>query len=123
MDLRFDGLTIIVTGGGTGIGRAIAQAFAAGGGSVVVNYRKSEKEARQTVADIEQAGGQAKAVQADVTQWDDVTRLIDEARVTFGSVDILINNAGGNIATSIQGSTLGFGPVEQDGKGRVGAEG
>jgi len=90
-------LTIIVTGGGTGIGRAIAQGFAAGGGSVIVNYRKSEREAQQTVADIEQAGGHAKAVQADVTQWEDVTRLIDETRATFGSVDILVNNAGGNI--------------------------
>lgn len=97
MELMFNGRTIIVTGGGTGIGRAIAQAFAAAGGSVIVNYRKSAAEAHQTVAEIEQSGGRAQAVQADVTQWTDVTRMIDQARATFGSVDVLVNNAGGNI--------------------------
>lgn len=85
----------VVTGGGTGIGKAISQTFARCGAPVVVNFCHSRADAEQTVAEIEQAGGQAKAVKADVTQRDEVEGLFEQATAAFGGVTILVNNAGG----------------------------
>ena len=86
--------TAIVTGGGRGIGRAIAVRLARDGARVVVNYSRSAEAAEQVVAEIVEAGGEAVAIQADVAIAADVQRLVDGAKERFGSVDILVNNAG-----------------------------
>ncbi|MCA9268763.1 MAG: 3-ketoacyl-ACP reductase [Planctomycetales bacterium] len=84
----------VVSGASRGIGRAIAQRLAADGLAVVVNYHASVAAAAEVVAQIEAAGGQAIAVQADVGASDDRRRLVDEALARFGRVDVLVNNAG-----------------------------
>jgi 3-oxoacyl-[acyl-carrier protein] reductase len=84
----------IVTGGGRGIGRAIALELAAAGIKVVVNYAGRSEKAEETVSLIRQSGGESIAVQADVSQAAEVDRLIQTTLEHFGKVDILINNAG-----------------------------
>src|SRR5262245_56657166 len=81
--------TALVTGATSGIGKAIAQQLAALGAEVVVHGR-SAKRGAETVRAIENDGGKARFVAADLSKADDVRRLADEA----GHVDILINNAG-----------------------------
>src|SRR5258706_338903 len=83
----------IVTGGGSGIGRATSLAFARIGASVVVAGR-TEAKLRDVVDEIVCEGGQAVAVPVDVTDGDDVRRMITVAVDEFGGVDILFNNAG-----------------------------
>jgi len=92
MDLT--GKVAIVTGGSRGIGRAIALRLAAAGARVVVNYRGNQAAAEEVVAHIQAHGGQAIAVQADVSDMAQAEALIEAARQTFGRVDILVNNAG-----------------------------
>jgi 3-oxoacyl-[acyl-carrier protein] reductase len=84
----------LVTGGGTGIGRGISLAFAREGGLVAVNYSKSREKAEDTVRQIKSGGGQALAVQADVTREADARRLVDTVVKEWGRLDILVNNAG-----------------------------
>lgn len=89
-----DGQCALVTGGGTGIGAAIAEALAAAGAVVVINYAKSGDAAEQLARGIRAGDGQALTVRADVSQEPDVLALFAEAIEAFGTVDILINNAG-----------------------------
>lgn len=84
----------IVTGGGRGIGRAIALELAAAGIKVVVNYAGRSDKAEETAALIRQAGGESIAVQADVSQAAEVDRLVRTTIEHFGKIDILVNNAG-----------------------------
>jgi NAD(P)-dependent dehydrogenase (short-subunit alcohol dehydrogenase family) len=91
--MRLQGKVAVVTGSGTGIGRAIATLFGREGASVVVNGRRPEPIAVTTSA-IEAAGGCAIAVAADVTSAAGVEQLTDAAASAFGKVDILVNNAG-----------------------------
>jgi NAD(P)-dependent dehydrogenase (short-subunit alcohol dehydrogenase family) len=91
-DMLLRGQVAIVTGGGRGIGRAIARRFAAEGASVVVTAR-SENEIREVVAEIEGAGGKAAAVQADLGREADCKKIVDGARAAFGAVHVLVNNA------------------------------
>jgi len=86
--------SVIVTGSSRGIGRAVAERLAADGFAVTVNYAGNRKAADEAVAAIVTAGGRAVAVQADVSQSGDVTRLFDETEQAFGRVDALVNNAG-----------------------------
>lgn len=86
------GQVAIVTGGGRGIGRAIARRFAAEGASVVVTAR-SENEIREVVAEIEGAGGKAAAVKADLGREADCKSIVEGARAAFGAVHVLVNNA------------------------------
>ncbi len=91
---KLDGKVAIVTGASKGIGAGIALRLAADGASVVVNYARSAEDAERVVTTIRQAGGQAAAVQADVSQAPAVGALFDAAVSAFGHVDILVNNAG-----------------------------
>ncbi|KOG90519.1 short-chain dehydrogenase [Streptomyces varsoviensis] len=93
MTARFTGKTVLVTGGGTGIGRGIALAFAREGANVVVSGRRAEP-LKETVALIEAAGGGAATVTADVTDAREVTHLVEETVARFGSLDAAVNNAG-----------------------------
>lgn len=95
--MDFDGKTVLITGGGRGIGRTLARDFAARGASVVVNYAASADGADKTVHDIETAGGRAIAAQADIADVAAVNAMFDAARDAFGRVEILVNNAGINI--------------------------
>jgi NAD(P)-dependent dehydrogenase (short-subunit alcohol dehydrogenase family) len=91
--MRLKDKVAIITGGGTGLGRAIALRFAQEGARVVVNGRRPgpiDEVAAQIIAD----GGQARAVAGDVTVGPDVERLVAEATAAFGALDILVNNAG-----------------------------
>lgn len=84
----------IVTGASRGIGRAIALRLAQKDNAVIVNYASNEAEAISVVQRIQDLGGRAHAVQADVSLAGDVRKLFDTADEVFGGVDILVNNAG-----------------------------
>lgn len=88
------GKVAIVTGSSRGIGRAIAERFAADGAAVVVNYNRSAGEAREVVAAIEQRGGKAAAIQGDASVVADIRRLFRDTIAKFAGVDIVVNNAG-----------------------------
>jgi 3-oxoacyl-[acyl-carrier protein] reductase len=88
------GKVAIVTGSSRGIGRAIAETLAADGAKVVVNYNSSEAAANEVLAGITANGGEAIAVQADVSDLSAAQRLIKTALDTYGQIDILVNNAG-----------------------------
>lgn len=90
---RFTDRTALVTGAGSGIGRAVALALAAEGAQVVVAGRRQEP-LDETVALIEQAGGKALAVTADVSRAADIQAVVDAAVDPFGSLDVAVNNAG-----------------------------
>lgn len=83
----------LVTGGGTGIGKAASMELAKRGAIVAVNYSRSQSEAEETVEKIRKAGGQAFAIQADVSKNSDVQDMIQAIVNTHGTVDILVNNA------------------------------
>jgi len=88
------GRVALVTGAGRGIGRGIAVALVERGWTVVVNYRNNAEAAAETVRLVEQAGGQALAVQADVAEAADRERLVEATLEKFGRIDLLVNNAG-----------------------------
>ena len=83
----------LVTGAAKGIGAGIAKAMAAAGASVVVNYASDRDGAERIVAEIETAGGNAFAMQANISVVAEVEHLFAEAVATFGRLDILVNNA------------------------------
>lgn len=84
----------IITGGSRGIGRAAALALASSGAKVVVNYARSSDAADAVVREIQAAGGEAIAFQADVSQSEDVDNLIKQTLDKFKRIDVLVNNAG-----------------------------
>jgi glucose 1-dehydrogenase len=88
------GKVAIVTGGGSGIGQAIAKRLGCDGAKVIIDYIGSEAGADDTRQAIEACGSQGQVVQADVTKMADVRELVDTAWTRFGSADILVNNAG-----------------------------
>ena len=91
---RLAGKTALITGGNTGIGRAVARAYAAEGADIAVNWIDRETEALSLVAEIEALGNQALAVRADVTAEAQVSAMIGRVVETFGRLDILVGNAG-----------------------------
>jgi NAD(P)-dependent dehydrogenase (short-subunit alcohol dehydrogenase family) len=98
MSVRFSNATALVTGGGSGIGRAVALALAAEGAAIVVAGR-TPGPLHATVELIARAGGRAAAVPADTTSAADMERLVDAAVDAFGSLDVAVNNAGVLTAT------------------------
>ncbi|MEO9171122.1 MAG: SDR family oxidoreductase [Candidatus Baltobacteraceae bacterium] len=92
--MRLAGRVAIVTGGDTGIGKAISLGIAREGGSVVVDYFGDAKPANAVVDEIENFGGKAYAVAADISKPDEVDELIEATVKHFGGLDILVNNAG-----------------------------
>lgn len=88
------GKIALVTGASRGIGRAIALELAAQGATVIVNYQKNADAAQEVVAAITTGGGQAIAVQGDVSQEADANALVKAALDAYGKLDILVNNAG-----------------------------
>lgn len=92
--LDLTGQVAVVTGASSGIGAASARLLARAGADTVVNYRKSEDGARETARAVEESGRRAVVVQADVSKEEDVVRLFEEARRAFGTVHVLVANAG-----------------------------
>jgi NAD(P)-dependent dehydrogenase (short-subunit alcohol dehydrogenase family) len=98
---RLAGKTALVTGGGSGIGRATALAFAAEGAKVAVAGRRIEK-LREVVAQIQKGGGEALAVACDVSKAADAERAVREVVGRFGGLNVLVNNAGALSATTVE---------------------
>ncbi|HEY4088346.1 MAG TPA: 3-oxoacyl-ACP reductase family protein [Bryobacteraceae bacterium] len=88
------GKVALVTGASRGIGKAIALAFARAGARVVVNFLNRENDARAVEEDILSRGSKCVCIRADVSKQSEVLRLVEEAGQNFGSVDVLVNNAG-----------------------------
>jgi 3-oxoacyl-[acyl-carrier protein] reductase len=88
------GKVAIVTGASKGIGAGIAKGLAAAGAAVVVNYASSRDGADRVVSEITRQGGRAIAVQGDTSRPADVRRLFEETEKAFGSLNVLVNNAG-----------------------------
>ncbi len=92
--MKLEGKNAVVTGGGRGVGRAISIEFAKEGANVVVNYAGNQKAADEVVEIIKSMGRKAVAVKGDVGQEADAQRIIDTCVENFGSIHILVNNAG-----------------------------
>ena len=88
------GQKALVTGGNSGIGKAVAIELGKAGADVVVNYVRGEDQAREVVTEIEKSGSRAFAHQADVSQEDQVSAMFEKMKAELGTIDILINNAG-----------------------------
>ncbi len=85
---------VIVTGGSKGIGSATARAMAAAGASLVINYASSMADAEEVVSSIQQAGGNAVSVRADLSKAGDARLIVEAALSSYGQIDCLVNNAG-----------------------------
>ncbi len=92
--MQLSGKNAIVTGSAVGVGRATALALAKRGANVVVNYSRSEDEAKETVAEVERLGAKALLVRADVSRDSEVRAMVERAVDAFGSIHVLVNNAG-----------------------------
>jgi len=91
--MRFKDRVVLVTGAARGIGKAIAEAFSKEGAKVVVNDI-NEEAAKNTAREIKESGGEAVGIKADVTDYESVVKMIEEVKNAYGSVEILVNNAG-----------------------------
>lgn len=91
---RLEGKVAIVTGGDSGIGRAVAVLFAREGANVVISYLEEHKDAKDTAQMIEAEGGKAEVIAGDIGEREHCRAIVDLAVNTFGKLDILVNNAG-----------------------------
>ncbi|GAA5087529.1 SDR family oxidoreductase [Chryseobacterium ginsengisoli] len=96
---------ILVTGASKGIGAEVAKKLAEAGAKVIVNFAGSKADADNVVEIIKNNGGEAIAVQADVSKSEDVKNLFDQSIAHFGKIDVLVNNAGVMITKTIQETT------------------
>lgn len=103
--MSLKGKVAIVTGGNSGIGKAIALGLAAQGANIVIDYVVHPEATEEEEVQIRAMGDQAIGVQADVSKVEDLQRLVDEAVKAFGRVDIMVNNAGVETRTSILDTT------------------
>lgn len=92
--MKLEGKNAVVTGGGRGVGRAISLAFAQEGANVIVNYAGNEKTANEVVGMIQAKGRKAVAVKGNVAVEEDAKKIVDACVENFGSIHILVNNAG-----------------------------
>ncbi len=92
--MKLKGKVALVTGGGTGMGRAVCLKFASEGAGVAVNFSKSQKQAEEVAEAARKLGVPAMAMKADISQDQEARRLVDETVAKFGRLDILVNNAG-----------------------------
>jgi NAD(P)-dependent dehydrogenase (short-subunit alcohol dehydrogenase family) len=92
--MGLEGRVALVTGGGRGIGRAIALGLAADGADIAVNYRRDKDAANETVAGIDRLGRRAHAYAASVDDYAQCEQLVEQTLADFGKVDIVVNNAG-----------------------------
>ncbi len=102
---KLSGKVVVVTGASKGIGAEIAKQFGGQGASVVVNYSSSREGADRVVNDIVSKGGKAVSVQGDVSKREDVERVFAEAHKNFGTVNVLVNNAGVYQFQSLEATT------------------
>ena len=100
------GKAALVTGGGKGIGAAIAKRLASDGARVAITYSASADKARKVVDDIAAAGGEAIAIKADSADAGAVTSAVEQTVARFGRIDILVNNAGIGVSATIEEMTL-----------------
>jgi 3-oxoacyl-[acyl-carrier protein] reductase len=92
--MRLKDKVALITGGSGGIGSALALRFVQEGAKIVINYKKNNTNAEKVVKSIQEMGGEVISYRADVTNRDDVKRMCDEAVNRFGTIHILVNNAG-----------------------------
>jgi acetoacetyl-CoA reductase len=97
---------VVVTGASRGLGRAIAEEVGRGGAKVVVNYSRSKEPAQELVGRISENGGEAIAVQADVSDPDQAQSLIERTVEEFNRIDVLVNNAGINVDRTLRKLTV-----------------
>jgi glucose 1-dehydrogenase len=103
--MTLQGNVAIVTGGNTGIGKAVVLALAAEGASIVIDYIADEQAEADLEAQVRALGDQVVGVRADVSKVEDLTRLVDTAVSSFGRLDIMVNNAGIETRTSVLDTT------------------
>ncbi len=94
-----DGKVVVVTGGSSGIGRAIAARCAGAGADVLISYRRNRRGAEEVAGELAATGRRVEILQADIAREGDISTLAREARARFGRVDVWINNAGADILT------------------------
>jgi glucose 1-dehydrogenase len=92
--MKLEGKTVLITGGGQGIGQGIAYRLAEEGANIVIDYVGNPEPANETIAQIEKRGRKALAVQADISSVDQIHSMMKQAIDSLGAVDVLINNAG-----------------------------
>jgi glucose 1-dehydrogenase len=92
--MKLEGKTVLITGGGQGIGQGIAYRLAEEGANIVIDYVGNPQSANETVAKIQEGGRKALAVEADISSVEHIHNMMKQAVDYFGAVDILINNAG-----------------------------
>ncbi|GAA3410536.1 SDR family oxidoreductase [Paenibacillus hodogayensis] len=105
MGKTFADKVVLVTGASRGIGRTIAEQFADNGAKVAINYNSSSSAADEVVSRIRQNGGEAIAVQADISRVGDVRKLFEAVLQAYGRIDILVNNAGVMMTKPIEAFT------------------
>ncbi|KAK5993543.1 Hydroxynaphthalene reductase-like protein Arp2 [Cladobotryum mycophilum] len=103
--IRLDGKVALVTGSSRGIGRGIALHLAACGANVIINYVKSATAAEEVVAEIKAMGRKSVAIQADVSIFEDIQRLFDEAERAMGKLDIVMSNSGTECFADLEETT------------------
>jgi 3-oxoacyl-[acyl-carrier protein] reductase len=92
--MLLNGKVAIITGASRGIGKAIAQEFVRQGATVVFTYRSSEEKARALEVELSANGGKAKGFQSDASKMDEAEQLVSDVVASFGTIDIIVNNAG-----------------------------